>query len=175
MSRSMCLILIFSIVAVPAFCQIAPTDSQTLQAILSEIRELRHELQTNNATTVRAQIALYRLQRQDEVLAQANQRLSSAKLRLADAESDRAKKAIQIQSAKEAASHSQAPDAQSHFEQIVLPELESQLEMLQKQERHARTEEAEAEQQLRDEQVKLDGLNDSLDRYNTALGEVGRK
>jgi len=47
--------------------------------------------------------------------------------------------------------------------------------MLQKQERHARTEEAEAEQQVRDEQVKLDGLNNLLDRYNTALEEVGRK
>src|SRR3954454_25274296 len=101
MSRSMCLVLIFSIAAVPAFCQTAPTDSQTLQAILSEIRQSRHELQTNNATTVRAQIALYRLQRQDEVLAQANQRLSNAKLRLADGDSDRANKAIQIQSAKE--------------------------------------------------------------------------
>ena len=30
-------------------------------------------------------------------------------------------------------------------------------------------------QQLRDEQIKLDGLNDMVDRYNNALEDVGRK
>ncbi len=95
--------------------------------------------------------------------------------RVAQAESDTSKKAIQIQSAKDATNHSDAPDARTHFEEIVLPELRSEFEMLQKQEQKARVEEVEAEQQLRDEQVKLDGLNDSLDRYNTALEEVGRK
>ncbi len=47
--------------------------------------------------------------------------------------------------------------------------------MLQKQEQSARAQEGEAEQQLRDEQMKLDGLNDLLDRYNNALAEVGGK
>jgi len=64
---------------------------------------IEHELQTGNSTAVRAQIALYRLERQDAVVAQAQQRLSNAKLRLTDAESERGKKAIQIQSAKDTA------------------------------------------------------------------------
>jgi valyl-tRNA synthetase len=175
MGRSVCFILMISIVPLVALGQTAPADSQTLQAILSEIRQLRHELQTGNSTAVRAQIALYRLERQDVVVSQAQQRLSDAKLRLANAESERGKKAIQIQSAKDAANQSQAPDAETHLEQVVLPELESELQMLQRQEGHARAEEREAEQQLREEQVKLDGLNNLLDRYNTALEEVGRK
>ena len=123
----------------------------------------------------RAQIALYRLERQDGAVARAQQRLGDARLKLGQAEADKNKKAIQIQSAKRATSQNNAPDAQTHFEEVVLPQLKSELEMLQKQEQQARAEEAEAEQQLRDEQVKLDGLNDLLDRYNNALEEVGRK
>jgi hypothetical protein len=174
MHRSASLILIFLLQAA-ALGQTTPKDSQTLQALLAEVRLLRHDLQTSNAMVARAQIALYRLQRQDEALSHAHQRLSDARLKIAQAEADKDKKAIQIQSAKLAAGHSEAPDAQTHFEEVVLPGLKSELETLQKQEQQARAQEAEAEQQVRDEQVKLDGLNDLLDRYNNALEEVGRK
>jgi len=73
------------------------------------------------------------------------------------------------------ANHIDAPNEQQNFEEVVLPRLKSELELLQKQEQQARAEQAEAEQQLRDEQIRLDGLNDLLDRYNNALEEVGRK
>ena len=174
MHRSASLILIL-LVHAAAMSQTTPTDSQTLQALLAEVRLLRHDLQSSNAMLARAQIALYRLQRQDEAVAHAQQRLSEARVKVVQAESDKDKKAIQIQSAKSATSHSEAPDAQAHFEEVVLPQLKSELEMLQKQEQQVRAQEAEAEQQVRDEQVKLDGLNDLLDRYNNALEQAGRK
>jgi chromosome segregation ATPase len=174
MRRFASLILIF-LVHSAALSQTTPTDSQTLQALLSEVRLLRHDLQTSNAMIARAQIALYRLQREDEAVARATQGLSDARLKLAQAESERNKKAIQIESAKAATSHSDAPDTQRHFEEVVLPGLNSELEMLQKQEQQTRAELVEAEQQLRDERTKLDALNDSLDRYNNALEEIGRK
>lgn len=66
-------------------------------------------------------------------------------------------------------------DSQQTFEEVVLPRLKSELELLQKQEQQARAEQAEAEQHLRDEQMKLEDLNDLLDRYNTALEQVGPK
>jgi hypothetical protein len=40
MYRSVCLILMFSIIPPAAMSQTASTDSQTLQAILSELRQL---------------------------------------------------------------------------------------------------------------------------------------
>jgi len=46
---------------------------------------------------------------------------------------------------------------------------------LQKQEQQARAEQAETEQHLRDEQVKLEELNALLDRYNSALEQAGQK
>jgi len=174
MRRCALLILIFLLHSA-ALSQTTSTDSQTLLALLAEVRLLRHDLQTSNATVARAQIALYRVQRQDEAVLHAQQRLSDARLKVAQAKSDKDKKSIQIQSAKSATSHSEAPDAQTHFEEVVLPGLQSELEMLRRQEQQARAQEAEAEQQVRDEQLKLDGLNDLLDRYNKALEDVGRK
>ncbi len=155
--------------------QTAPTDSQTLQAILAEFRQLRQELRTTSAMAARAQVALYRLQRQDEAVARARQRVDDVRSNVAKLETDKNNKALEIQRGKAATSRSPNPDAEQNFTDIVLPSLKSQLELLQKQEQQARAEESEAEQQLRDEQTKLDGLNDLLDRYNAALEEFGRK
>ena len=75
MHRSACLILMCSLISVAGLGQTTPTDFQTLQAILSEIRQLRHGLQTSNAMAARAQIALYRLQREHEAVDHAMQQL----------------------------------------------------------------------------------------------------
>jgi hypothetical protein len=66
MRRLLLAVLTLFVIPTLALRQSAPTDSQTLQALLAEVRQLRHDLQTTTATTQRAQIALYRLQRQDE-------------------------------------------------------------------------------------------------------------
>lgn len=148
--------------------------AQLLQSLVSEVRQLRLNLQTSNAMAARAQIALYRLQREDEAVARARQHVSDARSNVAKVETDRNKKALELQQAHDATAPSDNPNVQQERE-IVLSSLKSQLELLQKQEQQARAEKVEAEQQLRDEQVKLDGLNDLLDRYNNALEEVGRE
>jgi hypothetical protein len=123
----------------------------------------------------RAQVALYRLQRQDEAVTRAMQRVSDARSTVAKLETDKNNKALEIQQVRAATSHGDNPNDQQRFEEVTLPMLKSQLELLHKQEQQARAGEAEAEEQLSTEQVKLDGLNDLLDRYNNALEEVGRK
>ena len=173
--RRVASLILFFLLQAAALSQTKPTDSQTLEALLAEVRLLRHDLQASNAMIARAQIALYRLQRQDETLLHAQQRLSDARVRVTQAAADKDKKNIQIQSAKSATRQSEAPDAQRHFEEVVLPELQSELELLRRQEQQARAQELEAEQQVRDEQAKLDELNNLLDRYNAALEDVGRK
>jgi hypothetical protein len=170
MRRLVLLVLTALLVATAALAQTAPTDSQTLQALLAEVRQLRHDLQTTTATTQRAQIALYRLQRQDEAVARATQRVTDARSKLADVASEKNKKLVEIQGAKAAASHLDTPGAQTHFEEVVLPGLESQLEMLRKDEQQARARESEAEQRVRDEQTKLDGLNDLAGPVEYRLG-----
>src|ERR1700730_14431560 len=140
MHRSAYLILMFSIIPVAALSQTTPADSQTLQAILSEIRQLRHDLQTSNAMAARAQIALYRLQREDEAVAHAMQRLNDARSKSERLESEKNNKALEIQQARKA-SNGNNPDAQQHFEEVILPTLKSQLEVLQQQDQQAKAQE----------------------------------
>jgi hypothetical protein len=82
---------------------------------------------------------------------------------------------VYIQQADATAKSSQNADARIHFEEVELPALKSRLETSGREEQKARAREAEAEQQLRDEQAKLDALNDTLDRLNAALEEVSRR
>ena len=173
MLRSASLIPI-ALASVAAFAQ-AATDCQNLQAIVAELRQLRHDIQTSNAMATRAQIALYRLQREDEALTHAMQRLSEAKSNVAHMETDRTNKVLGIQQLRDSLNRIDNAQTRQALDEVELPKLKSQLELLQKQERQARADEAEAEQKLRDEQTKLDGLNDMLDRYNNALEDVGRK
>jgi chromosome segregation ATPase len=155
--------------------QAASSDSQTLQAILAELRQLRHDLQATSATTSRVQIALYRLERENEAVERAIGRVSDARSNVAKVETDKGNKLIEIEQGRNAASHSDDPNAERGFNEVALPSLKSQLELLQKREQRMRAEEAEAEQQLRDEQLKVDGLNDLLDRYNNSLEDATKK
>jgi len=73
--------------AVPG--QTTPTDSNTLRAILDEVHKLRQDLQATSATVQRAQILLYRLRIQTDVVAQAAQRREDARVMLAQMKSSR--------------------------------------------------------------------------------------
>jgi chromosome segregation ATPase len=176
MHRSTAWIVALLLISTPsALSQTPPTDSETLRSILTELRQLRHDLQASNAMVARAQIALYRLQREDEAVGRATQRVSDARSRVTQLEDARNHRTQDIEQGRAAADHSDVPNARQNFEEVDLPRLKSDLELLQKQEQQVRAVQAEAEQQLRDEQTRLDGLNDLLDRYNNALEEAGRK
>src|SRR5947199_9906508 len=91
MNRTCLLILGLLLIATPVLGQSASTDSQTLQALLSEVRQLRHDLQTTTLAAQRAQILLYRLQGQEAIVARASQRLDDARAKLAEIQSNRTK------------------------------------------------------------------------------------
>src|SRR5258707_14524273 len=107
MRRSTPLIITMLVIcAVSAFSQTAiRSDSQTLQAILLEIRQLRHDLQTSNAMAARAQIALYRLQRENEAVNHAMQRLNDARSKSETLGTEKNNKALDIQHSRNAAKH----------------------------------------------------------------------
>src|SRR6266850_1599640 len=89
MYRSCLLILGLLLISSLVLGQSAPTDSQTLQALLAEVRQLHHDLQTTTIAAQRAQIFLYRLQGQDVVVARALQRLDDAHARLTEIQAAR--------------------------------------------------------------------------------------
>lgn len=167
-------ILVALVISTAAVAQTAPTDSQTLQALLAEVRQLRRDLQTSSTMAARAQIALYRLQQENEAVVRARERVNDLQSKVTKLESDKNVTVNQIRALKVHFAREDA-DAQQRFEEETLPNLNSNLELTEKQEQQARAEESAAEQALRDEQTKLDELNDTLDRLNAALEDASRK
>src|SRR5262249_23566765 len=63
--------------------QTKPTDSQTLEAILGELRQVRQDLRTLVGTAQRARILVSRVQAQETVIARLQQRVDDTKSALA--------------------------------------------------------------------------------------------
>ncbi len=101
MHRSCLLIPVLSLFPAPIYGQSSSTDSQTLQALLAEVRQLHHDLQTTTIAAQRAQILLYRLQGQEAIVARASQRLDDARARLAEVQSNRTKLTADIKKYEE--------------------------------------------------------------------------
>ena len=89
MNRSGLFVLGLLIFSPDCFGQSTPGDSQTLQALLSEVRQLRQDLQTTTIAGQRAQILIYRLQGQEAAVARASQRLDEARDKLARIQDER--------------------------------------------------------------------------------------
>src|SRR5438132_4949622 len=89
MNRSGLFVLGMLLFSTACFGQTTPGDSQTLQALLSEVRQLRQDLQTTTIAGQRAQILIYRLQGQEAAVARASQRLDEARDKLARIEEQR--------------------------------------------------------------------------------------
>jgi hypothetical protein len=86
MRRACFLFLVVFGIPASSFGQAASSDSQTLQALLTEVRGLRQELRISLARTQSAQILLSRLQTQQAVVTRASERLTDARAKLTDAQ-----------------------------------------------------------------------------------------
>src|SRR6266851_9632315 len=86
MHRSWLLTVGFVFASPASFAQTASTDSQTLQALLDEVRQLRKDLQTTTVASQRVQIILYRLQLQEGAIARVQQRVDEVHSKLAEAQ-----------------------------------------------------------------------------------------
>ncbi|MHB8525895.1 MAG: hypothetical protein ACYDD2_07040 [Candidatus Acidiferrales bacterium] len=81
-------LLIFGLLLIPttAFGQSTSTDSQTLQALLHEVRQLRQDVRTVTVTSERAQVLLARLQVQQTAVEGAQKEVDNARTGLAQAQ-----------------------------------------------------------------------------------------
>jgi hypothetical protein len=81
MHRPLLLIPSLLLISMPAFGQSGSSDSQTLQALLAEVRQLRHDLQTTTIGAQRAQILIYRVQAQESIVRRMQERVDDAQRR----------------------------------------------------------------------------------------------
>jgi hypothetical protein len=168
MRRAWFLLLALLTASTAAFAQSASTDSQTLQSLLAEVRQMRKDLQTTTVASQRVQILLYRLQSQQAAVARAQQRLDEVHSRLADAQAGVRHFSSEIERDEFALNDSQNSPDRKQVEGM-LAAAKRELEVQKAAEQDWETKEAEAVQNLRSEETKLTVLEEQLDRLDRDL------
>ena len=161
MRRACFLILIFGIPA-PTLGQGASSDPQILQALLTEVRELRQDLRISLARVQRAQILLSRLQAQHAAVTRASEHVLDARSKLTDANAQQNHVAADIKHLEDSLSAEENLTQQKELRDRI-NHSESELEESTATEQQFQATEIEAEQQLRSEQDKLTMLEGRLD------------
>jgi uncharacterized protein (DUF305 family) len=168
MRRAWFFVLALFLASAAAFGQSAPADSQTLQALLSEVRQLRKDLQTTSTVSQRVQILLYRMQSQHATVARAQQRVDEADSRLAEAKGAVRHFTSEIDRTEFALNDSQNATERQQLEGILAAN-KRELEPQKLVEQEWETKEAEAVQNLRFEESRLAALEEQLDRLDSDL------
>ena len=173
MRRRWFLLLALFVVPTAALAQSITPDSHTLQEMLSEIRQLRKDLQTTSVASQRAQILLYRLQSQQAAVARAQQRADEVRSRLADSRTGVRHFTSEIERAEASLSESQNSAERQQVEGM-LAAAKRELESQKAAEQDWETKETEAVQSLRSEESKLAALEEQLDRLDSDLSKGSR-
>jgi hypothetical protein len=175
MSRSLLFVLAVLLFATASFGQPTAADAQTLQALLSEVRLLRQDLQTTTISAQRAQILIYRLQGQEAAVARAAQRLDEVRDKLARIQDERKHVAADVKRHEEFIGKTENSATERKEVEDMLRQSKTRLESLENEEQQRQTREIEAEQQLRTEVVRLSDLREQLDRLDKALENASRR
>ena len=169
MRRAVFLVLAVLGLSATVFGQAAPNDPQTLQALLTEVRGLRQELRFSLARIQTAQILLSRLQTQQTVVTHALDRLDDARSKLDVAQDRRQHEAVEFKRLEDSLSSEENPVQQKIIQDEIV-HFKSELDASTAAEQQAQTTENECEQQLRNEQDKLDAINAQLDEVLKSMG-----
>ena len=158
LGRSLILIL-FSCAA----CAQQPeaTQDTTLQTLLKEVHALRLAMEQNNKIGPRIQIALARIQLQEERVRNAARQLQDARERLSDVQLKRAHTTDTIKLLETQQAQTPDPNLQKQIDSEMAG-LKLENEQLGALEQQLRTKETEASAQLLTEQSKSDEANDRL-------------
>jgi chromosome segregation ATPase len=162
------------VIVTAAGAQTAAPDTQALQALVAEIRQLRQDLQATTVVTQRVQIVLYRLQIQTALTTSAASRLDDARTSLGKAQSEVKRVSGFIPQVEEEVKSTQ-DQAQRKVKEETLSQVKVNLERLAADEQRLQSREIDAETQFRAEQGKLADLQDQLDRLDKLLDSLTRK
>ncbi len=170
-------IILLGLIAISssALCQNSAIDSYNLRALLEEVRQLRHDLQTTTVAAQRIQIALYRLQLQDSAVARAGRLVEDAHSKLAALATERRGIAAQLEQTQAQRNRTQDAQERKALEDEAIPQLKQHLEYLAAEEEQWQAKADEAEGKLNVEQRKLDDLHAVLDQLEHALQNLERK
>jgi isoleucyl-tRNA synthetase len=166
MRRTYVLIVVVFGMAVTAFAETTSSDSQTLKALLTEVRQLRQDLQGSLAGMASAQILLSRLQIQEVAVSRASQHLDDARSKLAEVQLVLRSEAAEIKHFEDAPNTGEGAAQVEAELNRAKADLEASTDLAQQRQ----LTETEAELQLQTEQAKLSGLESLLDELVEKIG-----
>ena len=169
MKRLLFLPVTLLLVSTAAFAQTSPTDSDTLKALLTEVRQLRHDLQTTTVAAQRAQILIYRVQAQESVVRRMQERVDDARSRLAQVRFEQNNRAISMKQIEEKKGRTETPTTEQKDLEDTLTQIKARFDAEANTEGEIQARITDAEDRLRIEQAKLGELQDQLDRLDKTL------
>ena len=161
--------LILLVVSTPALGQTISKDSQTLGALLTEVRQLRQDFEATALVTHKLQILLYRLQTQDTTVARLSRRVDDAHAEVNQLKNERDKLAADIKQHEDFVSSNLNASGDRKAVEDALPGLKEKLASLDDQLQQAQIEESTAQDQLRSQQARLERLEADFDRLEKSF------
>ena len=149
-------------------CQIADPQTKTMEAVLSEIRQLRQDLRAAAIATRKAQIVIYRLHVQQGVLERTMERRDNVKDQLAQLQNQKKYQADQIAQLEEMSDKAATEQMRQQYAGSA-ERLRSELGLWAAREQELQTELIELETELRTERGKWEYLEAELDRLENSL------
>lgn len=180
MRRASPFILVFTLLLTPtmSFGQSTSTstDSQTLQALLREVRELRQEMRTITVASERAQILLAREQMQQATVQNAQKEEDATKERTerADEHSQQLTRQIKYYTDQDSAEATPNPDQRQRIEQ-ELASMKTMLEQANNDNAKAQSAELQTNEKLQIEQSKLAAIQEELRQVDRALQNLANQ
>jgi hypothetical protein len=162
------LVLLGMLSTVPGRAQTSLTDSQTLQAILAEMRGLRNEARLGQTS----QILLAEMLMQQNVVTRAQQKRDEMKNRATQAQDNERNIAAQVARFDENAAAAVDPQQKKQFAQME-EQMKMQMANLKAQEPDRTNDLQDAESALRKEQDTLAGIQEQLNDVVKKLQPAG--
>lgn len=162
MRRLLLFMLLASVMPRFTFGQMSASDSQNLQALLTEVRELRQDLRQSLGRLQNAQILLTRLNLQQESVSHALQRVDEARAKFIDRQAQQKDLENHIKNLEEVVNEDTNPDNQKRLRE-ELNTMKGNLEAVTGNLKQLETARIDAEQQLQAEQDKLSAIEAELD------------
>lgn len=161
-------VMLFMVATSPSFAQTAHSDSQTLDAILAELKEIHHELRSTQAM----QTLLAELGAKQSVVNQAVERVDRERSNLIQIQADQGRTSGELVRAQDKLDHSSDPTEQKQLNEEV-GRLKTNISTfkIQEQARHSAVD--ESQQRLRDSQDALQEVQEQLDAMTKKLTQVG--
>jgi len=160
------------VLATGASAQTASADAQLTQTLISEIRQLRQDLQATAAVVQRAQILMYRLQVESGALARATQRLDDTRRTCSSLQSQIRSINLQIEQYETRQRATQNPGEQKTIEDTIA-RLKPSLAQWTSDEQQCEPRQIDAQTQVQAAQARVDDFQSQLDKLDKLLAAVG--